>query len=212
MSKLRKYSFFLFALLLTGIAFVAPERFWSHSPVCTDEWNQPGVPEVEIPLRDDISPGLELVELPREAESGTETTSLSAASLGAYPQSEILTDETSLTKEKWVQSEPIPTTAEEKWNSMMEHASPMVPSGTFRATTHRISMKRDFTVPSEPGVNGRSLSGPRTHIIMDGDTLEMLARRYLRDPNRANEIYEHNQEILASPDELTIGAKIVLPD
>ncbi|MDO4582613.1 MAG: hypothetical protein Q4D62_00785 [Planctomycetia bacterium] len=210
MSKLRKYSFLLFALLLTGIAFVAPERFWSHTPVCTEEWNQPTVPEVEIPLREDIAPGLELVDLPREAD--TETTSLSAAVVGAYPQSEILAKETSETKEKWVPSESLPSTAEEKWDSLMDHASPMIPSGTFRTTTHRISMKRDLPIPAEPGINGRSLSGPRTHIIMDGDTLEMLARRYLRDPDRAEEIYEHNKEILASPDELTIGAKIVLPD
>ena len=212
MSKLQRYSFFLFALLLTGIAFVAPDRFWSHSSVCTDELNQTGasVPEVEIPVREDISPGLELVELPQEAN--TETTSLSAAAMGAYPQSEILTKETSLSKEKWVQTDPVPQTTEEKWDSMMEHASPMIPSGTFRATTHRISMKRDLPVPPEPGVNGRSLSGPRTHIIMDGDTLEMLARRYLRDPNRASEIYEHNKDVLTSPDQLLIGAKIVLPD
>lgn len=211
MSKLRKYSFLLFALLLAGIALVAPERFWSHSSIGHEDCLQSTDPVVEIPLREELSPGLELVDLPKEAESDTETTSLSAASAGAYPQSDILTKE-SLGKEKWLPSEPAQPIVDETRDSFMDYASPMIPSGTFRTTTHRISLKRDMPIPSEPGINGRSLSRPRTHIIMDGDTLEMLARRYLRDPKRATEIYERNREILPSPEELTIGVKIVLPD
>lgn len=54
-------------------------------------------------------------------------------------------------------------------------------------------------------------SGPRTHIVIDGDSLERLAGRYLDDPTRGNEIYEANRELLASPDLLPIGAELVIP-
>ena len=43
------------------------------------------------------------------------------------------------------------------------------------------------------------LEGPRTHVVIDGDSLEKLAGRYLDDPRRAAEIYELNRELLANP-------------
>jgi hypothetical protein len=54
-------------------------------------------------------------------------------------------------------------------------------------------------------------NGPRTHVVVDGDSLERLAGRYLDDSSRANEIYEANRELLASPDLLPIGAELVIP-
>jgi nucleoid-associated protein YgaU len=54
--------------------------------------------------------------------------------------------------------------------------------------------------------------GPRKHIVMDGDSLEKLAGRYLDDPKRAAEIFEANRERLTSPDLLPIGAELVIPD
>jgi nucleoid-associated protein YgaU len=54
--------------------------------------------------------------------------------------------------------------------------------------------------------------GPKTHIIVDGDSLERLAGRYLDDPRRSNEIYDANRELLASPDLLPIGAELVIPN
>ena len=48
-------------------------------------------------------------------------------------------------------------------------------------------------------------------MIVDGDSLERLAGRYLDDSRRAHEIYEANRELLASPDLLPIGVEIVIP-
>lgn len=53
---------------------------------------------------------------------------------------------------------------------------------------------------------------PRTHIIVDGDTLEKLAGRYLTDPQRSREIYELNRGLLSSPDLLPIGAELKIPE
>jgi nucleoid-associated protein YgaU len=51
----------------------------------------------------------------------------------------------------------------------------------------------------------------RTHIVVDGDSLERLAERYLDDPQRASEIYGANRELLTSPDLLPIGVELTIP-
>jgi hypothetical protein len=55
-------------------------------------------------------------------------------------------------------------------------------------------------------------SGPRTHIIVDGDSLQKLAGRYLDNPSRSVEIFELNRELLSDPDLLPIGAELKIPD
>jgi nucleoid-associated protein YgaU len=52
---------------------------------------------------------------------------------------------------------------------------------------------------------------PRTHIIIDGDSLPKLAGRYLDDPRREREIYELNRHVLSDPELLPIGAELVIP-
>jgi nucleoid-associated protein YgaU len=52
----------------------------------------------------------------------------------------------------------------------------------------------------------------RTHIVVDGDSLERLAGRYLSDPQRSREIYELNRELLSAPDLLPIGAELKIPE
>lgn len=49
------------------------------------------------------------------------------------------------------------------------------------------------------------------HVVSDGDSLAKLAERYLRDANRAREIYELNQDVLTSPDLLPIGVQLQVP-
>jgi nucleoid-associated protein YgaU len=51
----------------------------------------------------------------------------------------------------------------------------------------------------------------RTHIVVDGDSLAKLAGRYLDDPRRAAEIYEHNRHLLNDPELLPIGVELMIP-
>lgn len=53
---------------------------------------------------------------------------------------------------------------------------------------------------------------PRTHVVVDGDSLEKLAGRYLDDPQRGRDIYELNRDLLANPDLLPIGAELRIPE
>jgi hypothetical protein len=68
------------------------------------------------------------------------------------------------------------------------------------------------TVAPPPWFEPAEASGPRTHVVVDGDSLERLAGRYLDDSSRGREIYEANRELLASPDLLPIGAELVIPE
>ncbi len=61
-----------------------------------------------------------------------------------------------------------------------------------------------------PPAPGRDDS-PRTHRVVDGDTLPALAERYLDSADRWPEIYEANRDVLASPGLLPIGADLTIP-
>jgi nucleoid-associated protein YgaU len=52
---------------------------------------------------------------------------------------------------------------------------------------------------------------PRTHKIIDGDTLAALAQRYLGSTARADEIFEANRNVLSDPELLPIGAELKIP-
>lgn len=53
---------------------------------------------------------------------------------------------------------------------------------------------------------------PESHVVVDGDSLERLAGRYLDDPHRGTEIYNLNRDVLTSPDVLPIGVELKIPD
>ncbi len=54
-------------------------------------------------------------------------------------------------------------------------------------------------------------SRPRTHTVIDGDTLTALAARYLGSSDRYRELFAANRKLLASPDLLPIGAVLEIP-
>jgi hypothetical protein len=51
----------------------------------------------------------------------------------------------------------------------------------------------------------------RTHKIVDGDTLSLLAARYLGNADRHLEIFEANKAVLPGPDILPIGIELEIP-
>ncbi len=52
----------------------------------------------------------------------------------------------------------------------------------------------------------------RTHVVVDGDSLQNLAGRYLDNPQRSQEIFELNRDVLANPELLPIGAELRIPE
>ncbi|HBO42573.1 MAG TPA: hypothetical protein DD670_01285 [Planctomycetaceae bacterium] len=51
----------------------------------------------------------------------------------------------------------------------------------------------------------------RIHKVADGDTLPLLAERYLGSVDRIGEIIEVNRDVLTSPDALPIGIELRIP-
>jgi nucleoid-associated protein YgaU len=54
-------------------------------------------------------------------------------------------------------------------------------------------------------------SAPTRHKVVDGDTLDLLAERYLGSATRAMEIFEANRSVLTNPKELRIGLELKIP-
>ena len=51
----------------------------------------------------------------------------------------------------------------------------------------------------------------QTHTIVNGDTLERIARRYLGDASFAEALYQSNRDRIADPNRLPLGKKILIP-
>lgn len=53
--------------------------------------------------------------------------------------------------------------------------------------------------------------GVQTHVIQSGDSLSLLAERYLGSQGRFQEIYDANRDVLTDANRLPLGATIVIP-
>ena len=68
--------------------------------------------------------------------------------------------------------------------------------------------------PVGPGAATERTAAPirvQRHAIVDGDTLAELARRYLNAPEKAEEIFQFNRDVLTSRQLLPIGRTIRIP-
>ena len=80
------------------------------------------------------------------------------------------------------------------------------PSSSQPAST-RWGASLSEMLPAQVGAS----AAPPTHKIVDGDSLALLAQRYLGSASRAMEIYEANRNVLAEPEILPIGAELKIP-
>ncbi|MEE8451615.1 MAG: LysM peptidoglycan-binding domain-containing protein [Thermoguttaceae bacterium] len=102
-----------------------------------------------------------------------------------------------------------------------ENFGPMDPGGLPPDLARHYPQDAYSTIPRH-GATSRwgasiSLNPPKpvvrelTHTIVDGDTLEQLAERYLGTADRHLEIFEANRSVLASPQLLPIGKQLRIP-
>jgi hypothetical protein len=75
-----------------------------------------------------------------------------------------------------------------------------------------VAAARESRFAPPPWPDPDEAADPRTHTIVDGDSLEKLASRYLGDPRRSREVFELNRDVLSAPDLLPIGAELKLPE
>lgn len=173
-------------------------------------------PEVEQPIQNEPEPVPDYDGAPEETNPGSDPArSDDEYEQGGYPYSKLWDHETSSAEiPPSSNSSQTPfLTKEDLFTEEFLNESPMVEKGKPGKSLRRISQNGGLDViPRESGVNGRSIYGLREHKIEDGDTLEQMAARYLGDPARADEIFELNQNLLTSKEELPIGVTLRIPD
>jgi nucleoid-associated protein YgaU len=90
-------------------------------------------------------------------------------------------------------------------------APPVRPAATVSASRETPQPAANAGPPSD----ARSAHHPTwralRHRIVDGDTLALLAQRYLGSADRQGEIFEANRGVLSNPDLLPIGAVLKIP-
>jgi hypothetical protein len=106
---------------------------------------------------------------------------------------------------------------------LQRRSSDVVPAQWTRdsATSAAVSSQAEATSSAAPHVAAPlgplpiwpegNVEEPRSHIVVDGDSLARLAGRYLDDPRRAAEIYAHNRHLLSDPELLPIGIELIIP-
>jgi nucleoid-associated protein YgaU len=102
-------------------------------------------------------------------------------------------------------------------------ASPqLLPAGFTSDGSSTVATTASYAMPSNsisisqvvppPWPAKEDTTEPRLHVIVDGDSLEKLAGRYLDDPHRSTEIFALNRELLTNPDLLPIGVELKIPE
>ena len=66
--------------------------------------------------------------------------------------------------------------------------------------------------PGDAKSNAQTVSGGRRHVVQDGDTLINIAQKYYGDTGQFKTILNANREQVQSPDRLTPGTVLVIPD
>jgi hypothetical protein len=88
---------------------------------------------------------------------------------------------------------------------------PPVSAASSPPANELASLERFPSAPPLPSQRPPQAAPERTHIIVDGDSLPKLAKRYLSDAEKSSEIFAANRHLLTSPDLLPIGAELKIP-
>ena len=97
-------------------------------------------------------------------------------------------------------------------NSELPDASKQLPAAIAASYDAPAASLQGAQVSPTPWPVAEENAEPITHTIVDGDSLEKLANRYLADSRRSREIYELNRNVLSAPDLLPIGAELKIPE
>ena len=102
---------------------------------------------------------------------------------------------------------PLPQLSEFGSNDTITDRTPAVRSNKPVATTP----ERAGPKPGPSAKRNESKVLTQTHTIVNGDTLERIARRYLGDASLAEALYQMNRDRIADPNRLPLGKKILIP-
>jgi len=67
------------------------------------------------------------------------------------------------------------------------------------------------TTPGTTPLGTTSATEQRIHLVIAGDTLSALAKKYYGDASKYNKIFEANRDQLNDPDKIKVGQKLKIP-
>jgi len=65
--------------------------------------------------------------------------------------------------------------------------------------------------PDDKGTGAGSWDATQWHVVVKGDTLSKISKKYYGDPSLYMKIFEANKDILKNPDLIKIGQKLRIP-
>jgi chromosome segregation ATPase/phage tail protein X len=94
---------------------------------------------------------------------------------------------------------------------MRDRLSPAPSSGgTLLAAPRRPSPVPAAAAPA-PSSEPQAATEVRYHVVVEGDTLSRIAKRYYGDTERWADIYEANRRVVRSPQALQLGTRLRIP-
>lgn len=98
-------------------------------------------------------------------------------------------------------------------------AKPAAPTGSLASGAAPVKPSGDTTKPLVSGPDAKTATTPpagtattpTVHRVAAGETLQALAKKYLKSERRWREIYDLNRALLRSPDALEIGMQLRIP-
>ncbi len=85
------------------------------------------------------------------------------------------------------------------------------PPGTTLASPSRPGAQPAYTAPASPPATPETAPGPRTHVVVLGDTLGKISRQYYGTPNRWEEILRANPDVVPNANALRVGVTLRIP-
>jgi nucleoid-associated protein YgaU len=208
--------------LLPESSVASPDRRAGSQTVAIDAPNSTAPPELAVAsaaaaetlpmLRAAPSSQLSTARpAPRAALKNEAPRPLPAAKQQAAPVAKNQVDPTAF--DQVVSAVPVP--ASNKVMTAGFASDPAAFGATIRApnqtTSQQVVMVPRPALVSPPPWPMADPEPPRTHVIVDGDSLAKLAGRYLDDPRRSEEIFTFNRGVLSDPELLPIGVELKIP-
>jgi nucleoid-associated protein YgaU len=66
-------------------------------------------------------------------------------------------------------------------------------------------------IPTPTGTSGQATGQGQTYVVVSGDSLSKIAKRYYGDANKWNRIYEANRDQINNPDLIHPGQTLKIP-
>ena len=89
--------------------------------------------------------------------------------------------------------------------------SRIVPSAQTRVPRQTETTIRQTSPAKEPPAAPPQAQNVRIHIVASNETLSDIARTYYGSPAKWRTIYNANKTVIANPDRVSLGTKLVIP-